>query len=252
MARLSFQILRASAVFDVIKIIYTVVILTFSSSLFALPIRTFVAVPLAPHDLILRALTLYHIDTDILSTNGSIAYGFGAKHAIFITYPDSLRAVSRNPSSNISALYRYLAYSNNRLDRAFRIGLLAGSVIPTTSKHHGAITTGFVSTFFKNRNQLDFDALYSSGIDNTKNSARYDISWQYRLFPNLLPEWGLPIMLNSVIEYNGRWTENQTLIHQTTIGLQLLAARWLVEAALVQNLNVDHDSMLLLSLRLHF
>ena len=97
---------------------------------------------------------------------------------------------------------------------------LGGVIISTDDDCNGAGQAGFVFTHFKNRNEIDIDALYQAGSNNRSDSGRYDISWQYRLSPTERSDWGITQELNSVLELNGRWNEGNNTTHQVTVDLQ--------------------------------
>jgi hypothetical protein len=63
------------------------------------------------------------------------------------------------------------------------------------------------------------------GLSERKDRGRYDVSWQYRLAPAKRPDWGIASEINSVLEINGRWQENNSPTHQLTAGEQWLTQK---------------------------
>ena len=124
--------------------------------------------------------------------------------------------------------------------------------MPTENDRDTAVQAGFVFTHFKNRNEIDVDFLYQLGIDNRLDSGRYDLSWQYRLFPVDRPNWGFASELNTVVELNGRWAEDNTVTHQLTLGLQWIHQKVVIEGGMVNDLNNANETRFILSTRFHF
>jgi hypothetical protein len=87
---------------------------------------------------------------------------------------------------------------------------------------------------------------------NRPASGRYDVSWQYRLSPANRPDWGILPELNSVLELNSRWQDNDGIVYQITAGLQRVHQHWVIEGGIVQDLNATKDRHYLLSARFHF
>ncbi|MDF1589578.1 MAG: hypothetical protein P1P93_10590, partial [Gammaproteobacteria bacterium] len=110
----------------------------------------------------------------------------------------------------------------------------------------------WVYTHYKNRHEIDIDALYQAGLENRIDTGRYDISWQYRLSPNQYPDWGLSQEINSVLELNGRWEEENSITHQFTAGLQWIHQKMVIEGGIVKDLNNANEVRYLLSTRFHF
>ena len=133
-----------------------------------------------------------------------------------------------------------------------RLGILAGLIVPTENDRDAAVQAGFVFTHFKNRNEIDVDILYQSGIDNRLDSGRYDLSWQYRLSPVDRPDWGFASELNTVVELNGRWNEGNSVSHQLTLGLQWIHPKVVIEGGMVNDLNNANETRFILSTRFHF
>lgn len=125
-------------------------------------------------------------------------------------------------------------------------------MVPSDNDRKPAVQAGLVYTIFKNRNEFDIDVLYQAGIHNRPNTGRFDISWQYRLSPSLLPDWGIASQFNTVAELNSRWQEGEDVSHQFTLGLQWVHPTWVIEGGVIQNINNNNELSLILSTRFQF
>lgn len=214
-------------------------------------LRSFVALPVEKDGTVVRfAYEHSHdIDTDVLSAN--VAYGLSANQTLLLGLPYRLSPGGTDQQGDLSVLYRHILWQQDRLSGTSRLGLLGGAIIPTESDRDGAFQVGFAFTHFQDRNEIDVDALYQAGVEDRPASGRYDVSWQYRLSPANRPDWGIPRELNSVLELNGRWKENDNTgtLHQITTGLQWVHRRWVIEGGIIQDLNATKDWHYLLSCR---
>jgi len=215
-------------------------------------LRSFVALPVEKDGAVVRfAYEHSHdVDTDVLSAN--VAYGLSANQTLLLGLPYRLSPGGTDQQGDLSILYRHILWQQDRQSGTSRLGLLGGAIIPTESDRDGAFQAGFVFTHFQDRNEFDVDVLYQAGIEDRPASGRYDVSWQYRLSPANRPDWGIPPELNSVLELNGRWQENDGTVHQITAGLQWVHQQWVIEGGIVQDLNATKDWHYLLSTRFHF
>lgn len=223
-----------------------------SSGAWAMGLRSFVALPLEKGGTVLRFFDEYNLDRDvnILSTN--LAYGISGKQTLFFGLPYRLSPSGGDRLSDLNVLYRHIVWQVDDDIGTSRLGLLGGVVVPTDSGRDLRVQAGAVATFFRRRHEWDLDVLWVQGTGNVPNSARYDISWQYRLTPAAYPEWGAATEWDGVLELNGRWVEGNTLVHQFTAGLQWIHRRWVLEAGVVQDLNGPQATRLVLSTRIHF
>lgn len=223
-----------------------------SSGAWAMGLRSFVALPLEKGGTVLRFFDEYNLDRDvnILSTN--LAYGISGKQTLFFGLPYRLSPSGGDRLSDLNVLYRHIVWQVDDDIGTSRLGLLGGVVVPTDSGRDLRVQAGAVATFFRRRHEWDLDVLWVQGTGNAPNSARYDISWQYRLTPAAYPEWGAATEWDGVLELNGRWVEGNTLVHQFTAGLQWIHRRWVLEAGVVQDLNGPQATRLVLSTRIHF
>lgn len=218
----------------------------------SMSLRSFVALPIDQHGYVVR-FSFEHLtggDRDTFIT--SAAYGLTHDKALLIGIPYKVKPSDGDRFGDLSALYRHTVIQDDFFSGTSRLALLAGAIVPSDNDRDPAVQVGFVYTFFKNRYEVDIDALYQAGVDNRPDSGRYDISWQYRLSPSFYPDWGIESELNAVTELNGRWKEGNEITHQVTIGLQLVNPTWVIEGGFVKDLNNNNDLSLLLSTRFHF
>lgn len=215
-------------------------------------LRSFVALPVEKDGAMARFAYehSHEVDTDVLSA--SVAYGLSANQSLLLGLPYRLSPSGADRQGDLSLLYRHIVWQQDRQSGTSRLGLLGGVNIPTESDRDGAVQAGFVFTYFQNRNEIDVDALYQAGVEDRPASGRYDVSWQNRLSPANRLDWGIPPELNSVLELNGRWQENDGTVHQITAGLQWVHQKWVIEGGVVQDLNATKDWHYLLSTRFHF
>lgn len=218
----------------------------------AMGIRSFVALPLEKGGTVLRLLAERNTDQDVTTLNTNVAYGISHSQALFFGLPYRLSPAGRDQSGDLNVLYRHTSWQLDDMQGTSRLAFLGGGVVPTDSARDGALQVGAVATFFRKRHELDFDVLWQQGLANRLNQARYDIAWQYRLDPARHPDWGIGSEWDIDLELGGRWRESGVLVHQVTLGLQSIHERWVIEAALIQDLNGTDDTRFLLSTRLHF
>ena len=226
--------------------------LGFINNAHSMGLRTFVALPVEKGGTVIRLSfeRSQEADTDTLLT--SAAYGFTANQALLLGMPYRLSPAGNNRQGDVSILYRHIVWQQDSLLGTERLGLLGGVIVPTENERDAAIQAGFVFTHFKNRHEIDIDALYQSGTADRSDSGRYDISWQYRLSPVEHPDWGISTELNTVLELNGRWNEGNTVTQQFTAGLQWIHKKIVIDGGVVQDLNNAHETRYLISTRFHF
>jgi hypothetical protein len=221
-------------------------------SLLAMGLRSFVALPVEKDGTVVR-LTVEHKEkqsTDFLTTN--LAYGISQNQTLFLGLPYRLSPSGSNQTGNLSVLYRHIVWQDDQKFGTNRLGLLGGAVLPTKKDRDGAIQAGAVATFYRNRHEIDMDILYRHGLGDADNSARYDLSWQYRLSPEQYSDWDIGTEWDVVLELNGRYLEGQPMTHQITTGLQWIHKQWVLEGGIYKDMNNQHDTGFLLSTRYHF
>ena len=217
---------------------------------FSMGLRSLVALPVEKGGGVVRFSLVHSKEADSLIS--SAAYGLSNKQTLLFGLPYRLSPSGNNRQGDLSLLYRHISYQKDTSSGTDRLGLLGGVVIPTKNETDPAVQAGFVFTHFKNRNEIDIDAVYQVGLKNRLDSGRYDISWQYRLSPQERPDWGIVKELNSVVELNGRWTEGNEITHQITLGLQRVDKKWVIDGGITQDINNKRDVSFLMSTRFHF
>ena len=120
-------------------------------------------------------------NTDHLIT--SAAYWISADQTLLLGLPYRIEPDDQDRTGDLSVLYRYISWREDKRDGTNRLGLLVGALLPSQTDDSSAVQAGLVFTHFKNRYEIDSDLLYRFGKDDLLDSARYDISWQYRLRP---------------------------------------------------------------------
>lgn len=223
-----------------------------TTNVYSMGLRSFVALPVEKDGAVVRFSYEHTKDTNTDFMTTSAAYGLSSDQTLLLGMPYGLSPSGNNQMGDVSILYRHLIWKKDSFSGTKRLGLLGGAIVPTDSQRDGAVQAGFVYTYFKDKNEIDIDALYQKGLENRKNSARYDISWQHRLFPNNRPIWGLSQELNSVLELNGRYKEGDKITHQVTTGLQLINKKRVLEGGIVKDINNEKELRYILSIRFHF
>ena len=215
-------------------------------------LRSFVALPLDKDGKVVRAQYQRNttMDTDGLVIN--VAYGLSGKQTLLFGLPTRLSPGGADRTGDLSALYRHIVWQDDSTQGTRRFGLLGGLVMPTKSDRETRIQVGAVATFYKARTEWDLDALWIEGLNDSKNQARYDIAWQYRLDPAVYPEWGISREWHIDLELGGRWNEGNTMVHQATIALQSIHRQWVFEGGRVQDLNGPDEMRFILSTRFQF
>ena len=218
----------------------------------AMGIRAFVALPLDAGGTVLRLFGERNTDQDLDVLTTNLAYGLGTRQALFLGLPYRLSSGSGDRTGDLSLLYRHIVWQQDRREGTSRLGLLGGAVAPTDRDRDARLQAGAVATFYRGRQELDLDALWVEGLDAAPDSARYDIAWQYRLSPAHYPDWGFTSEWDIDLELGGRWKQHDDWVHQATVGLQSVHRRWVLEGAVVRDLNGPQDTRLVLSTRFHF
>jgi len=222
------------------------------NNIYAMGLRSFVALPVEKGGAVIRLAVERADDADTDTLITSAAYGISSKQALLLGMPNRLSPSGGNRRGDLSVLYRHILWQDDSLSGTNRLGFLGGVIIPADDERDGAVQTGFVFTHFKNRNEIDVDALYQAGSHHRLDSGRYDISWQYRLLPIERADWGIAQELNSVLELNGRWTEGHNTTHQVTVGLQWIHSKWVLEGGVAQDMINGDETRYILSVRFHF
>ena len=216
-------------------------------------LRSFVALPINKGGVVTRFVFDEIPETNNKRLTSNLAYGIDGKQTFFLAAPYRLSSGEGDRLGDIDMLYRNIVWQDLDSINPTRIGLLVGAAIPTESDRDPKASAGFVVTHAKERNEWDVDALWQQGIDDAPNTLRYDISWQYRIYPKEYPEWGLSSLVNTVVEFGGRGEEGDTVVQQVTGGFQwVVTPRWILEGGVIQDLNGPDDTNFLVSTRFHF
>ena len=226
-------------------------LLVLSTSSFAMGIRSLVALPLEQEGMVFRLQDIDNLDSDKNMVIGNFAYGITGSQTLLLGFPYRLTPGGTNRSGDLSVLYRYTAWQHDFAQGTYRLGLLGGGLVPTNNSSDGGAQAGAVATFYHGRHELDVDGLWGHGFGRSPNVARYDLAYQYRLTPAEYPETGLISEWDLDVEYNGRYTEGNNLVHQATLGLQWVHPRWVLESGLIQDISNPHNVQLLVSVRFH-
>lgn len=233
-------------------LVITLVMTLFPSAANSMGIRSFVALPLEKGGTVLRFLGERNLDQNINVLNTNAAYGISGHQTLFFGIPYRVSPSVSNRLGDASLLYRHTTWQVDTRRGTSRLALLGGAVLPTETDRDAGIQAGAVATFYRKRYEWDIDALWQQGLDNRLNTGRYDLAWQYRLSPETFPEWGIASEWDIDLELGGRWIESNTVIHQTTVGLQYINKRWVAEFAVVQDINQSSDTRILIGTRIHF
>lgn len=216
-------------------------------------LRSFVALPINKGGVVTRLVIDEVPETNNDQLTSNIAYGIDSTQTFFLAAPYRLSSGEGDRFGDISLLYRNILWQVIDSYNPTRFGLLVGAVAPTDSDRDPKASAGFVVTHINDRHELDADALWQYGIDEAPNTLRYDLSWQYRIYPKEYPEWGLSSLVNSVVEIAGRGVEGNTVVQQVTGGFQwVVTPRWVLEGGVTQDLNGPDDTNYIFSTRFHF
>ena len=216
-------------------------------------LRSFVALPINKGGVVTRFVVDEIPETNNDQLTSNFAYGIDGKQTLFIAAPYRISSGKGDRLGDIDLLYRNILWQDIDSINPTRSGLLLGAVAPTDSDRDPKASAGFVITHVNNRHEVDIDALWQQGIDDALNTLRYDLSWQYRIYPKEYPEWGLSSVVNTVLEYSGRGVEGNTVVQQITSGFQwVVTPRWVLEGGVTQDLNGPDDTNYIISTRFHF
>lgn len=190
--------------------------------------------------------------------------------------------ISDSGIGDISLLSKYRIWSKDLPGEARRISLIGGLELPTGDDKaqlklgSGSVDpiTGILFTNQSLAQEFDVDLTYQF---NTKASNyefgdmfKYNIGYQRRVWPWILPEKGVYSQVNLVLELNGEYAQkdksNGSIVKDSggntlflSPGLQLAAKRWVLETSMqlpiIQDLSGSQlkiDYTIVTSLRLTF
>ena len=215
-------------------------------------LRSFVALPIDQGGIVARLFMERNADTDVEVLTTSLALGVSPDQALFAALPYRLSPSGGERTGDVGLLYRHIVWRVDTRETTTRLGLLGGVVVPTGEGRDPRVQAGAVMTRYQDRHEWDAAVLWREGLGAAPDSARYDLSWQYRLAPARYPDWGIPAQWNRVLELGGRWTEGNTVTHQITAGLQWVHPQWVFEGGVTQDLNALEHTRFILSMRFHF
>ena len=218
----------------------------------AMGIRSFVALPIETGGTVVRLVDEYNGDRGANSLDANLAYGLGPRQTLFFRLPYRHDPGSGGRWGDLGLLYRHILWQDDSPQGTRRLGLLGGVAIPTDPARDAGLSLGAVATLYRHRHEWDLDALWVEGLENRPDQARYDLAWQYRLSPAEYPEWGSGSEWDLDLELGSRWQRGGKMVHQATLGIQSIRARWVLEGALVRDLNASRDTRYILSVRFHY
>lgn len=231
------------------RIIIVFFLLGVTNSASAMALRAFVAMPIEPGGSMLRLMATQNTANNNITLMTGFAYGLSGKQTLFVSVP---YRTSMNNFGNLSVIYRHITTQSFSKGKSLRAGYLAGFVAATDGSGNVWAQAGPVATWSQGRHAVDTDLLWVAGLGAINSMARYDLSWQYRVFPKKRSAWGDDAEWFSVSEIGGRWTQGGELIHQATFGLQRIATRWIIEGGVIHNLTGAAQTSLLISTRIRF
>ena len=224
----------------------------FNNTALAMGIRSLVALPVEKDGAVVRLALNHDQQADSTTLITSAAYGINARQTLLMALPYRLSPAGKDRQGDASVLYRHIVWQQDYFQGTDRLGLLAGVLIPGQDNSDTALQGGLVFSRFINRHEIDLDALYRTGMGERADTGRFDISWQYRLFPRQHADWGIGEEFYSVVELNGRWHQENGMTRQMTLGVQWVKAAWVVEGAMIKNITNSQQDQYLLSTRFHF
>ncbi len=230
---------------------YALLALMWASGLAAGGIRSFVALPLEPGGRVVRSQLTYSTNPDVTILTTNLAWGLTPRQALLFAMP-YMSVEGHDDLGDLSAIYRHTVLQHDFREGTRRVAVLGGLRIPTDSERDIRPQLGAVLTLYRGRAEWDIDLLWTQGTGDSPDMGRYDVSWQYRLAPKQYPEWGIPAEWDFVAELGGRYIEGSETVHQATLGALWVHRRWVLETAVVRDLNGLKDTAGLIGIRAHF
>lgn len=210
----------------------------------AMGLRSFVALPLEQGGTVIRPLLEHDSDADASQLTTELAYGLTARQTLIVAVPYRVAGGSGRRVGDVMAFYRHQLWSVDTDSGTTRWSLLGGAIIDRDG--HARAQLGTVATWFHDRHEIDADLLAAESGHGHPASARYDVSWQYRLNPGERAWW------MSVLELGGRWVDGAGTTQQLTVGIQRIEGAWVIEGGVVHDLNKRRGTSVLLGVRFHF
>jgi hypothetical protein len=219
----------------------------------AMGLRSLVALPVEQGGNVLRGVWTHSTDTDVDRLTLGLAHGISGDQTLLLGLPYRVSPAGSNRSGDFSALYRHTVWQQDRVAGTRRVALLGGMLIPTSGREDARLQAGAVATFYGGRSETDLDLIWQDGRGASPVRLRYDLAWQYRLFPARHAGWSEDASEWDVdLELGGRYAQGSGTKHQATVGLQWIHSSWVLEGGLVRDLNKQQQQQVLLSMRVHF
>lgn len=261
-----------------------------TSDVFAAGINTNVALPVREGGFVFRSQLRWLRATDdptpvnrevnVVAIPNVLVYGATPDLSLFaivpyifsnieLTEPSSGKRIDKddNGIGDTTLLGRYTVYARDYPGGTTRFALLGGVKLPTGDDDLEPITSesfdfplGGVSTvtWGFGRHEVDADLVYNINTEaedfEKGDELIYDLAYQFRLYPWVLPEVGAPNFLYLVAEANGIFSQRSKLKGETiddsgghilflSPGLQFATRRFILEASIqlpvIQGLNGD-------------
>lgn len=162
-----------------------VLICVITPDVWAMGLRSLVALPIDQGGVVARLFWERNADTDVELLTPSLALGLGPRQAMFAALPYRLSPSGSDRTGDFGLLYRHIVWHADTRETTTRFGLLGGAVIPTDEARDPQVQAGAVMTRYQDHHEWDVTLLWREGLGAAPDSARYDLSWQYRLAPEL-------------------------------------------------------------------
>ena len=186
--------------------------------LWAMPIATEVALPVARDQGIVRIKSTVNSESQTTTNLFALGYGLHADTTLIVMLP-YMHSSETSGLSDVPILMRQTLIKSDGHLRTLRLAALGGIEIPTwrdsISQKNVGLRAGSVFTFQSNRHEVDADLIYShkipSGDFNKGNALAYDLAYQFRFYPWALAEEGASSQWNLDFELNGAYEARDKL-----------------------------------------
>lgn len=220
-----------------------------ASPIWAMPIATEVALPVAQDQGVVRVKSTVNSKTQTTTNLLALAYGLHPNTTLILTLP-YMHTGSASGLSDVPILLRETLIKSDSHLRTLRLAALGGIEIPTwrdsISQRNVGLKAGGVFTLQSDRHELDADLLYSlripSGDFNKGDAFNYDLAYQFRFYPWTLAEEGVSSQWNLDIELNGAYEERDRVsgAEQAVTGGQYLylsgGIQWITTSLVLEGL----------------
>jgi len=117
-------------------------------------LRSFIALPINKNGVVTRFVVDEVPDTNNGQLTANIAYGIDSTQTFFLAAPYRLSSGEGDHLGDIGLLYRNIIWQDIDSNKPTRLGLLAGTAIPTENNRDPKASVGFVVTHFNDRHDL--------------------------------------------------------------------------------------------------